>query len=427
MGYDATLPGLDRAQIEQARNALKSLLKRFGKEMRTTGKEMAIDFLCTGIEAIPVPVLNVALSKSVRRMLEGAPGSPPADLQELLQILEDMQRSDEQFEQGIALLRVDLAEVAADVRAIRQEMTDQKESRLALIGVKTELNWPVSDTTISALLANTGGGSVVVDEIFLHVESWQPEPTVNYSVPAAPLLELHLQAQLRTSEADYPLFKLNRVGSRLFEERGAGAERIVIDLSSPENVRYAVRLEVPYTEITTGSVGSLFWPPAGEPPLTLSFVCGPGWQPVEVGKLHGADTIYADMSAKLVGLTGALAARPAEPGYDPEFEARMEKLGIPSYTVDGGPIFGSFLRSFVPLFAQLAPGDDRQRALSIVASLLAAAPKESLFGLSADSPVARALVELARRTPNEQTAVELASRLGDPAVQAALKQLAERS
>ena len=79
------------------------------------------------------------------------------------------------------------------------------------------------------------------------------------------------------------------------------------------------------------------------------------------------------------------------------------------------------------MFAQLAPGDDRQRALSIVASLLAAAPKESLFGLSADSPVARALVELARRTPNEQTAVELASRLGDPAVQAALKQLAERS
>ena len=389
--------------------------------MRTTGRDVAVEFLCTGLEAIPVPILNVALAKSVRRMLAGSPGNPPAELQEVLQLLEDMQRSDEAFEEGIGVLRIDLAEVAADVRAIREEMTDQRLSRLELVGVKTALNWPVSDNQISALLANLGGGAVVVDEIIIHVEGWEPEPTVDYSVPAAPLLELHLQAELNTSESEYGLFALNSVGSRIFDERGAGAERVVIDLSSPENVRYSLRLHVPFVEITTGKTGSLVWPSAEEPPAVIPFVCGPGWQSVEVEKLHAADAIFEDMATKLSGLADALAARPPESGYDPGFEASLEQLGIPSY-IGGGFIFGHFVHCFVPLFAQLAPDDDRERALSIVGALLAAAPQESLTDVPADGDLARTLTALAHGTPKDQIATELALRLADPVARAALGQ-----
>jgi hypothetical protein len=419
MGYDATHAGFDTPQLERARQALKPLVKRFAKEIRTTGRDMAVDFLCTGLEAVPVPVLNVALAKAVRRMFEGSPGNPPAELEEVLQLLEDMQRSDEGFAQGIDLLRIDLAEVAADVRAIREEMTDQRLGRLELTRVKTTLNWPVSDNEISALLANVGGGAVVVDEIIVHVESWEPEPTVDYSVPAAPLLELHLQAELNTTESDYPLFELNGVGSRIFEERGAGAERVVIDLSSPENVRYRLRLHVPFAEVSTGNTGTLVWPMAEEPPAMLPFVCGPGWQPVEVEKLHAKDAIYRDMAAKLAGLAEALAARPADAGYDPGFEARLEQLGVPSYVVSGF-VFRNFVHCFVPLFGQLAPSDDRARALSIVAALLAAAPHQSLIDVPADGDLARAVTELARGNPQERINIELASRLADPTARATL-------
>jgi probable LLM family oxidoreductase len=421
VGDDATEPKVEPAALEQARSALNPLLKRVAKEMRTTGRDVAVEFLCAGLEAIPVPILNVALSKSVRRMLAGSPGNPPAELQEVLQLLEEMQRSDEAFEEGIGVLRIDLAEVAADVRAIREEMTDQRLSRLELVRVRTALHWPVFDNQISALLANVGGGAVVVDEIIIRVEGWEPEPTVDYSVPAAPLLELHLQAELNTRESDYGLFALNGVGSRIFDERGAGAERVVIDLSSPENVRYSLRLHVPFMEITTGTTGTLVWPPAEAPPAVFPFVCGPGWQNVDVTKLHAADAIFEDMTTKLSGLADALAARPSEPGYDPGFEASLEELGIPSY-IGGGFIFGHFLHRFVPLFAQLAASDDREHALSIVGALLAAAPQESLADVPADGDLASALIELARGTPKEPIATELASRLADPTARAVLGQ-----
>ena len=48
-----------------------------------------------------------------------------------------------------------------------------------------------SDNRVSGLLANVGGGSVVVDELIVHVESWEPELRVDYSLPAAPLFELY--------------------------------------------------------------------------------------------------------------------------------------------------------------------------------------------------------------------------------------------
>ena len=50
----------------------------------------------------------------------------------MLKILEDMQASDQRFDHGIELLQIDLAEIASDVRAIREEMTDQRQARLSL-------------------------------------------------------------------------------------------------------------------------------------------------------------------------------------------------------------------------------------------------------------------------------------------------------
>ena len=328
MGHEGVQPGIGREQLKRARKALTPLLKRFAEELRTSGKDIAVDFLCNGLQAIPVPLLNVALANAARRMLKDSPGSPAVDPQELLAILEEMQRSDETFERGLQLLSIDLTKIAADVRDLKQILTDQLEPRLRLISVEIEERWPISKNRVSGLLANAGGGSVIVNELFVRVESWEPELRVNYSVPAAPLMELHLEAELSTSQAEYPLFQLNGASARIYNERGADAERVVIELSSPENVRYALRLEARFLEVVTETEGSLLWPAADEPPLVLPFVCGPGWQDIDVSKLHAVDEIYRDMSETFAGLAALSARYPADV-FDPELEAGLEQIRVP--------------------------------------------------------------------------------------------------
>jgi hypothetical protein len=424
MGFDAAVR-LDPADAESARGKLREGLTRFAQVVAAEGRDAAIDVLCVAVEGIPVPFLNGVLSRAVRRMLQGRDDARPEDIDEVLRLLDDMQSSNEEFERGLDRLRIDHADMAADIRDIRQWIAQAQTSRLGFRRGRAEHRWPVFDNRISGILANRGGGSVVVDEIVVHVEGFEAEPAVNYTVPAAPPLDLYLQAELRTDTADYPLLELNGEPERLFGPNLQGAERIFVDLSSRENVRYRLRLQIQFEDMATDTSDVLVWPAADEPPVTLAFACSPGWKEVKPEELHAADAVYRDMAEKLGGLADALAARPPTDEYDPELEARLDALGLCGVAAyaRGGWLFRSFLERFVPLYAQIAPAAERGRALAIVAALLAAAPADSLAELDDASRLPPSLVELARGTPVEQRVSELAARLDDPGARAALREL----
>jgi hypothetical protein len=217
------------SKLEEARRYLGSWLGRIRDATTTTGREMAVEAICSGLQAMPVPVLNTALAKMARHALSDTPGNPAADPQEILELLATMQRSNDEFERGLQTLGADLAELRDDVAAIHATLT---EPVLTLTNPKVESRWPVAENRISALLTNNGGGSVQVDEIYLEIEDWEADTAIDYSIPLAPLIVLDLRAELSSGRAEYSLFELNEVPPRTFEERGAGAERINIDLSA---------------------------------------------------------------------------------------------------------------------------------------------------------------------------------------------------
>jgi len=367
-------PELAAPELRSARGHLRALLARLLAETRASGREIAVDTLCTGLEAIPVPVLNTLLSKTVRRMLSGEGPGAGASLDDVIDMLDRMQTSDDEFERGLRDLRLDFGEIADDINAMRATLDAQAQSELGLMRPKVELRWPALDNRISALLANTGGGSVVVEEILLEVESWEPITIVDYSVPAAPLATLQLLVELTTKRTGYPLLELNGAEQRIFNERGGGAERVVVDASSAENVRYMIRLRLPFANLATGAAGELVHPPPASSPIELPFCCAPGWHEVNVEALHEPERIYADMRDTLGGLATILADR----GDDDDVRrAAVERLRVPPFVLDPF-FFTGFLLRFVVPFAQLARRVDRTGGLRVAGALLAAAPDEAV-------------------------------------------------
>jgi hypothetical protein len=267
--------------FQQAREYMRLLLERFRSQAVSAAPEMMVDALCAGLAAIPVPVLNTFLATAVRSMLSPDPDRPEAGIDDVLAILDHMQESDFQFKAGLSDLGVDVQEIADDIGELTRMMQARMESdrvQIRILKPMPEIRWPDFDNRLSLLIANVGGGSVVVDEIFLDVERWEPERAVDYTVPGAPLPELVLRAELDTGRTQYPLLQLNGEPERVYNERGMGAERIRIDLSSEENARYWIRLRICFTDLSSGSEGTLFWPPESEDPWMLPFECAPGWQ-----------------------------------------------------------------------------------------------------------------------------------------------------
>lgn len=393
------------SKLEDARRYVRSWLGRIRitESVKATGREMAIEAICSGLQAMPVPVLNTALAKMARHALSDTAGNPAADPQEILDLLATMQSSNDEFERGLQTLGADLAELRDDVAAIHATLT---EPHLTLTNAKVESNWPIADNRISALLTNNGGGSVQVDEIYLEIEDWESDTAIDYSIPLAPLVVLDLRAELSSGRAEYPLFGLNEVPPRIFEERGTGAERIKIDVCSAENLRYSLRLRIPFTD-NYGGDGTLFHPPRDEAPIVFRFFCAPGWQRIDVEKLHEPDVVYVAIRERLSALSSLLRECS---GLEPD----LERIGIPPFPVFALP---SFLSSFVPWFARLAVTRERERALAVVVGLLTHAP-DVVGQLAGSGPVSDALSALAQDTEFETAASDLASQLGDPQARA---------
>jgi hypothetical protein len=389
----------------QAREYMRSLLDRLRRQAVSTAPGMMVDALCAGLAAIPVPVLNTFLSAAVRRMLDPEQGGSETNIDDVLTVLGQMQESDAEFGQGLETLGGNINEIRKDVGELMKMMQAQMESdrvQLRILNPMAEIEWPVFDNRVSLLMANVGGGSVVVGEIFLDVERWEPERAVDYTVAAAPLPMLVLRAELDTGRTQYPLLQLNHEPERVYDERGAGAERIRVDLSSAQNARYWIRLRAPFTDLSSGDEGTLSWPPLSEDPLTLPFKCAPGWHGPPVDKLLDPDFIYHDIDVKLSELLQIL--RRTSPGQEVDSE-QLHTLGIPSVPD------GMFLNTFLPYYAELAVTRNPMRALALMVGILTFAPSE---GEEPGSYVLELLRMLAGNTTVEDRVTRFASSLGDP-------------
>ena len=371
---DTVQHGFLRTQIESARRHLRSMLDTLAKEAATTGREIALDMVCEGLQSMPVPILNKMLAQTVRRTFGRGRGSEGDNMADIVRLLTEMQQSNEGFEEGVRDLGLDLGQIGADIVAIKEHLSQQTLSDLRVLNPTISQGWPVFDNRVSMMIANIGGGSVVVDEIYLDVERWEPESVVDYTVPAAPLAELHLKAQLSVRQSEYPLFKINNMGQRIFNERGAGAERLMIDLSSTENARYYLRIRLSYMDLSSGEQRSLRHPALGDPPIILPFCYAPGWHEVDPGVLQDRPGILSDMESKFSGILDLMLKVRQNPDQRTEITAeKSQELGIPTYVLEPG-IFHSFLDRFIPALAAIATMEGRQSPLQTILGILALLP-----------------------------------------------------
>jgi hypothetical protein len=293
--------------VKTSRSALARLLEAVPEKVRTSGADAAVEAVCAALELIPVPIVGKALSGAVRSLLKRG---EPAD--DVLHQLAAMARSDAEFAEGLARLTGSLDEIAADVALIRTAVVDGQSASLDYMDGRFDEQWPVFDNQISGILTNRGGGSVAVQEIRLVVERWEPNTTVDLSIPGAPLPELRLKVTLTNDQDDYRLLALNGASQRLLNERGAGAERVVIDMHSDQNADFWVRLHFDYTDLSTGGQGSLSWPPAGTEAVRVPFAFAPGWNRYEFDELINIESLtsaFLDAYEKSVQAVAAATAQ----------------------------------------------------------------------------------------------------------------------
>ena len=367
MVTDATTGGFSTDQIRAARSHLNGLLRQLAKNAVGIAKEQAVELAAVGLESLPVPVLNRTLAETVRRTFGKQKTGRPSDPEGLLEVLSQMQESDEGFAMGMDQLGLDLEQMASDVSAIRQRMTDQSRTDLQLVNPELNLDWPIGDNTITALLTNVGGGSVIVHEIHLDIESGDPYTKIDFSVPAAPLNILHLQAELTVAQSTYPLLAMNEAAERIFSELGAGSERLVIDLTSRENAQYRARLRVSCTDLTTNRALEIHHPPEGTPPLVLPFVFAPGWRQMDPEAVLGRVEVMAELESVLSNVLEMLRRGQQDPD-NLEALARdaEEKLAVERGLFSEPMMFRSFITTFVTAYAGLAAVERRTKALEIV-------------------------------------------------------------
>lgn len=347
------------------RSHLRQLLKTWGEEAISIGREVALDTICNGLETIPVPIVGKALASAVRkRFQQQEPDDLDSSVAYAIELLERMQESDDDLDYGLQSLGLSMESLQRDMDEIKGHLLQRDIPSLRVLAPSVEENWPVADNRISMLLSNGGGGSVVVEEIFLDVEHWEAETRVDFTVPAAPLNIVYLMAELSTGCASYPLLQLNGESQRLFNERGAGAERFIIDLNSPENATYHLRLRMPFVDLATGGRDVLVYPPLTSAPIVLCFRCAPGWMDVDPARLIEPAAVLEHMTSMFKGMAKLVQDVASLPKGDSErFLARDRwavEHGIFEY-VFHSPSFNGMLSRLVPFASQLAIQESNDR------------------------------------------------------------------
>ena len=345
--------------VQQARGHLGSLLRDWSDQVGTVGREIAVDTICQGLDSIPIPIIGKALSSAIRKRFAGREDSQTT--QQLFEILRRMEASNENFDSELNGFGLNLKQMSEDIFDIKSHLLTQQVSTIKVLRPQLHLWWPSADNRIEWLLANVGGGSVIVDEIYLDVERWEPKTRVDFTVPAAPLNIIYLQAELSVSQEEYPLLHLNGIDPRIFSERGAGAEKFILDIGSVDNAKYGLRLRVPYLDLSADQEGILYHPQLTENPLELSFPCAPGWKEVDPLRLLNKEGVFEHMSKTFRAIGDMVEEAVANPEEKYLVVDRWaQELEIYSY-VFLVPSFYHMIDRLTPVFARLGMGLGRRR------------------------------------------------------------------
>ena len=339
--------------VKKARDHIASLLGKLPKVLKDQGDEIALQVICDELRKMPVPLLGTLLAATVERVF-GTEQGRGETVANAIKMLQAMQTSDEAFQRELERLKIYLPEIKEEIAELERLILDQQVPCLKVVSAKTDLNYPMEDSEIHLVLANTGGGSVTVEEIYLDAEKWEPDTTIDYSVPAAPWAILFLKARLSVDEAHYPLFRLNQALPRIFNERGAGAEKLIIQLSSLHNARYDLRLRIPYLDLASDESGTLYYPPLGEAPIHVSFCYAPGWNnDITPESVLERKKILQDMEMRFRGILSVFEeVHQSDPSNIQRIDKMLENLDIVPGVQTGR--FGSFLEGFVPPLVAMA-------------------------------------------------------------------------
>lgn len=272
-----------------------------------------------------------------------------------------MQSSDDACRRVLEEWSIDLEEIQQDIATIAEAVRNQNKTEFRASSLKVDVKHPVWDNRLAVLLFNAGGGTVNAEEIYLEIGQWEPMTEVDFSVPAAPMLELVLRAELSVQETSYPLLTLNQEPGRVYHAQGAGAEKVMIDLSSRHNARYWIRLRIPYLDLIAGEMNTLYCPPLNQDPVAVPFVYAPGWNDnVTPDHLLARAGILANISDKFREITEIykVAAKSNTRDLD-QMNEKLNEAGIDPGTTDNGRRAPVSL--VAPVWAAGTPGTTRQR------------------------------------------------------------------
>jgi hypothetical protein len=367
-------PHDDTTLISRSRQHIESMLDKLPESLKDAGRETVVQVVCDELRKIPVPLLGSILAKAVEKQFGGEKATDDS-VYELGEMLQSMQESDDAFQRQLESINIFLPEVMESINKQEQRMLERDTPDLQVLSAKLDLKYPVNDNELRIILSNTGGSSVMVDEILLEVRDWEPYTSIDFSMPAAPMQILFLKAELSVEKSEYPLFSLNDTQPRIFGERGDGAELIVIQLSSISNAKYSLQLKIPYQDLSTGNKGIIYYPDTGENLIELPFPYSPGWnQDITPESILERTKIFSQMELKFRKIYSIL--KDVYRSDENNIETANEKLFAAGLTTGIGtfPDIGSMLSVFGPVFLELASSDRSLEAEKLIQDIRSMLP-----------------------------------------------------
>ena len=370
-------PHDDTNLISRSRQHIESMLDKLPESLKDAGRETVVQVVCDELRKIPVPLLGSILAKAVEKQFGGEKATDDS-VYELGEMLRKMQESDDAFQKQLESINIFLPEVMEAINQQEQRIQERDTPNLQVLSAKLDLKYPVNDNELRIILSNTGGSSVMVDEIFLEVKDWEPDTSIDFSIPAAPMQMLFLKAELSVEKSEYPLFSLNNTQPRIFGERGDGAELIIIQLSSINNAKYSLQLRIPYQDLSTGNEGIIYYPDTGENLIEISYPYSPGWnQDITLESMLERTKIFTQMELKFRKIYSIL--KEVYRSDEKNIETSNEKLFAAGLTTGIGtfPDIDFMLSVFGPIFLELAPSDRPIGAEKLIQDIRTMLPEKS--------------------------------------------------
>lgn len=353
--------------VAEAREHVYKILSEFPD----AAKETAAELLSEELKKIPVPVIGTILSKAVKQATKSKDTGGPG-IKDVIQMLQQMQASDDDFLQGLSTIGEDIDRLDALIQSVKAEIEAAKRELTTPKPIISEPNYvpkyPQADNELYFGLMNIGGGAIKVPEIHLIVESWEPEIIVDYTVPAAPPLFLRIKVRLSPDVSQYALLKLNNEPFRRFGPHSEGAEDVCIQMSSETNARYRVRIHVPYTDMATGQAGELIYPAPDQNPLETSFCYAPGWNSsITPANMLARQEILTEIISTFNKATQILEQ--ATPSDNMEqrdlIDERLREIGF----FMGVGFMPQVLSRFIPPLTEIARIENRSDVVGIILKL----------------------------------------------------------